>query len=507
MNKILSFMLVVLLLLSLTLCACGSNQNGPATVCDPHIDVDDNGFCDACNVSVIVNVDFYSINDLHGKFDDTSAQPGVDELSTYLRSRFHADENVVLLSCGDMWQGSSESNLTSGLLVTDWMNEMGFDSMTLGNHEFDWGEDVIWENTQLAKFPILGINVYSNQTNSIVQYCKPSVMIQRGEAQIGIIGAIGDCYSSIAADHTKDIHFVVGDELTELVRVEASDLRSKGADFIVYALHDGFGGHNYGDTVSDEMMKQYYQAVLSDGLVDLVFEAHTHKYYVQKDNYGVYHLQGGGDNTGITHADVDINIANSNSNVLTAEYISNDKYAHLSDDPIVDQLLEKYDEQIRVGREVLGYNGTPRNRDQLRQIAAQLYYDYGTSLWGREYDIVLGGGFFSVRSPGHLEAGKVTYSQLQMLFPFDNYLVLCSVQGRDLQEKFFETDNSNYFIAYGEYGRQVRNQLDPNETYYIVVDSYTSTYGPNHLTEIVRFSEPVFTRDLLAQYIQDGNMQ
>ena len=88
------------------------------------------------------------MNDLHGKFADTDTQPGVDELSTYLRAATFSNENTILLSSGDMWQGSSESNLTKGLIMTEWMNSLGFVSMTLGNHEFDWGEDAIKDSIQ-----------------------------------------------------------------------------------------------------------------------------------------------------------------------------------------------------------------------------------------------------------------------------------------------------------------------------------------------------------------------
>ena len=102
-----------------------------------HADADDNGLCDLCTLSVLVSVDFYAVNDLHGKFFDTDDQPGVDELTTFFKTMQATNPNTVLLSAGDMWQGSSESNLTKGLILTDWMNELDFAAMTLGNHEFD----------------------------------------------------------------------------------------------------------------------------------------------------------------------------------------------------------------------------------------------------------------------------------------------------------------------------------------------------------------------------------
>ena len=128
--------------------------------CTEHTDEDDNGLCDTCHVSVIVWFDFYAINDLHGKILESDSQEGIAGLTTYLKNAYNTQDNVILLSSGDMWQGSSESNLTNGLIITDWMNELGFVSMTLGNHEFDWGDDAIYENMALAQFPLLAINIY-----------------------------------------------------------------------------------------------------------------------------------------------------------------------------------------------------------------------------------------------------------------------------------------------------------------------------------------------------------
>ena len=172
----------------------------------------------------------------------------------------------------------------------------------------------------------------------------------------------------------------------------------------------------------------------------------------------------------------------------------------------MEELLDKYADQISDANRVLGFNTARRSGDALRQLAAELYYEAGLEKWGDDYDIVLGGGFFTVRSPGYLPSGEVTYGMLQSLFPFDNELTLCSVKGRDLWSKFFETDNDNYFIGYGDYGQQVHDSIDMDGTYYIVVDSYTALYGPNRLTVVEEYGEKVFVRDLLADYIENGGL-
>ena len=475
-----------------------------------HADSDDNGMCDVCNITVIVTFDIYAINDLHGKADDGTNHPGVDELSTFFKNARKTQDNVILLSSGDMWQGSAESNMTKGLLITDWMNELDFAAMTIGNHEYDWGEAPIEENDALAEFPFLAINIYDRQTNQQVSYCKSSVMVDADGIQIGIIGAIGNCYNSIAAEKSAGVYFKTGSDLTQLVKAESDRLRAQGADFIIYSIHDGYGSSTGTSVtqVSRNQLASYYDLSLSDGYVDLVFEAHTHQRYLLLDEYGVFHMQNGGDNTkGISHATVSFNIANGKQEVETAQLIGTAHYSYLPDDPIVDDLLKKYEDMISPATKVLGTNRTRRNSDTLRQLCADLYYQEAVDYWGDKYDIVLAGAFMSIRSPYYLAAGDVTYAMVQQLFPFDNELVLCSIKGRDLKNRFFETSDDRYFISYADYGAQVKANLDPNATYYIVTDTYSSTYAPNRLTEIARYKDNVFARDLLAAYITAGGLE
>lgn len=497
--------ILVILLVSLFLVGCATPNMQPSVVQQVcrHLDEDDNGICDGCFASLLVTIDFYNLNDLHGKLADGEDHPGVDELSTYFDKVRQSDSHMILLSSGDMWQGSAESNMTRGQIITDWMNEMDFVSMTLGNHEFDWGESYIAENTALADFPFLAINIYNRKTDTPVEYCQPSVIVERGGVQVGIIGAIGDCYSSISPDYTKDIYFKTGSELSALVKAESNKLRQQGADFIVYALHDGNGSSNNGNLsfVTDGNLQSYYDISLSDGYVDLVFEGHSHQRYLHQDSYGVYHLQGGGDNDGITHVEIRINTITGTYRVTQQEYVSASMYDQLPDAPVVGNLLQKYEELIAPSNRIVGYNATFRNSNELRKIVAQLYLQAGIEKWGGEYDIVLGGGFLSTRSPYDLQPGEISYATLQAIFPFDNELVLCSIKGSDLLSKFINSSNSNYFIA-----RSDNRSINPNAIYYIIVDSYTSTYAPNRLTEIQRYGSTTFARDLLADYIEAGNL-
>lgn len=468
-----------------------------------HADNDGDGICEHCNASIETELEFFALNDLHGKFDDTYANIGVDEMTTYLRNAQKQSENVVLLSSGDMWQGSAESNFTKGNIITDWMNDLQFASMTMGNHEFDWGESYIEANEAMAQFPFLGINIYDKDTNQRVEYCDASVVIERSGVKIGIIGAIGDCYSSIADEQVKDIYFKVGDELTELVKEESTRLRAQGADIIVYSLHD-----------SENSNFRHYDIELSDGYVDLVFEGHSHSVVKEQDAHGVWHLQAGGDNSrGISYAKLRVNILTGEVDVPSAKLVSHSTYENGADDPIVDELLEKYADELAKINENLGNNDRYRDSDTLANFMARALYEAGVERWGNEskYEgkIVLGGGYINVRSPYYLPAGQITYGDIYPLFTFDNPVVLCAVSGSRLKSQFI--NSNNYYCYYGDDGQAIKNNVDDNATYYVVVDTYCANYdfrgmGFLQIVEYYDEARQFFSRDALANYIKAGGL-
>ncbi len=510
MKKIIASVTLLLIILSI-LTGCGAGDVGGVNKippCEEHSDSDDNGICDKCKISLLVSLDFYAVNDLHGKFKDTASNVGVDELTTYFRLKSLSDDNIILLSSGDMWQGSSESNLTKGKIITEWMNYLGFEAMTLGNHEYDWGEEYIKANDEAADFPFLAINVFDADTDERVEYCDASVIVEREGIQIGIIGAIGDCYSSISGDKSSGFYIKTGSDLTALVKAESDKLRGAGADIIVYSIHDGHDRSSSGEKlITNSALAAYYDISLSDGYVDLVFEGHTHQSYVLEDTYGVHHLQNGGENKGISYAELKFNKVTGTVRTGTTQFIPASIYSKNSDDAIVEELLNKYEEEIALGDVVLGSLTKKLYSDEIKSIVARLYYEYGMEIWSDRYDIALGGGFISTRNPYDLSAGEVRYSDVQSILPFDNDLVLCSIKGYDLKYRFFETDNSNYYIYYGSYGEDIRDNIDLNATYYIVTDTYSSSYASNNLTEVIRVDEEIFARDLFAAYIKNGGLK
>lgn len=506
--RTLAVIFAVLLLLSGCRTEVVGNNNGANQDTCNHADVNQDELCDYCNIDVTVMLDFYGFNDLHGVFADSDTTHGVDETTTYLKSKLNDSAAYeIFISSGDMWQGSIESNSNRGALMTEWMNEVGFVSMTLGNHEFDWGSEYIAENAKLADFPFLGINV--TDRNAENPYCKPSTVVERGGVRIGIIGAVGNCLSSISGEFQDGLEFAVHDELTSLVKEEATRLRrEEGCDLVVYSLHDGSsqsssGIKNVSGKLSDDAGGVYYDTALSDGYVDLVFEGHTHKGYIIKDKYGIYHMQTGGNNSAISYAQIYYNLVSDSYEVKKTQLLSYTEFAsqEIEDDPVVNALITKYFPDGDPYLDVIGENSKFRSSNELRTLLADLYLKAGKKLWGSDYDIVLGGGFMSCRGSG-LNPGSVTFDELYRLFPFDNDLVLGAISGEKLLSQFINSQNSNYFCSYQS---DLASGIQKDKTYYIITDTYSSTYAKNRITEVARI-KGTYARDLLREYIADGNM-
>ena len=448
-----------------------------------------------------VSFEVYPFNDVHGNVVDTPNEGiSLSKTATALKELTQGKYSIFI-SQGDMWQGSVESNYTRGNLVTEWMNSLDFVSMTVGNHEFDWGEEPVIDNAELAEFPMLGINVMKRDTNTRVDYLEASTTFMRGDAKIGVIGAIGNCYSSISSSKVQDIYFETGNDLTELVMEESNRLRNEEhCDFIIYSIH-GSGSRDDADSYDIKLSSGHY--------VDLVLEGHTHDAYAELDSAGVYHVQCDGHNNNtyqiVVSLDINNHLVQVERPILKDLSYSTSPYNNYPEDPATEEILDKYYGSYAFAYEPIGRVGSRKNSTVLKSKIADLYLEAGLEKWGDNYDIILGGGFMSCRGPGYLAAGTVNYAQLAVLFPFDNNIVLCSIMGYNLRNSYFIKYNSNYYLTWTEYGEQAKETIYNYDTYYLITDTYSSDYANNHLTVIDTLEEGVYARDLLKDYIAAGN--
>ncbi len=119
-------------------------------------------------------------NDLHGAAHPTRTGTGGFPALAALIRKVRAEETargarVLVVDCGDFFQGTPEGDLTRGKLVVEVMNAIGYDALCLGNHDFDLGPKAAEELASLARFPFLSANVLTKGGRDPPAWLRPSL--------------------------------------------------------------------------------------------------------------------------------------------------------------------------------------------------------------------------------------------------------------------------------------------------------------------------------------------
>lgn len=188
------------------------------------------------------------VNDIHGfmrPFMDKSAHPdhpvgGSAYLSGLIAELRAANPNgTLLVSAGDMFQGTAVSNRFYGRPMVEIMNYLGFDGMAVGNHEFDWGVEKLNEMVAGAKFPFLAANLTDDQGRPLAGI-KPYVTFERAGVKIALVGICSTSTPQLTfADHVRNLRF---QDPAKVLPPILKELRAKGVRLVVVLSHLGLAG-------------------------------------------------------------------------------------------------------------------------------------------------------------------------------------------------------------------------------------------------------------------------
>ena len=393
-------------------------------------------------------VKLYALNDFHGSVIEQTTDYGVEQgilkYGTYFKNK-GAEENTLILSSGDMWQGSLESNYNYGTMLTEIMNEAEFDAFTIGNHEFDWGVEKIIANRQLKdkdtnyQTPFLAGNIYNYNINSATVYDHASDLgdkyvireLENG-LKVGIIGVIGEGQiSSISSQFSDPYTFL---KMTDIIKKLSDELRmDHDCDVVVLDAHASTE-EIAGSTTQDDEGITKVSTISGERYVDAVFGAHTHKY---EDYYinNVPFVQSGGN--GMGHSEIVLNV-DPNGNVTCEKYSShkNDvtEVSSIStyDQGIVDIVNKYKEESDYIGEEKLGtvqgYFNNSTAYDFANVVVAAIA-DYA-SLNDIEIDYAM-----TNNARAKVNTGDLTYRDLYKALPFDNEVFILEVDGYSLNKQ------------------------------------------------------------------------
>lgn len=478
--KLLNIFLIVLFALTLTSCV--------------ETNIDDDEDKDKVEMGNIINI--YTINDFHGAiFENVSSKEiGISKIGEFLKNEKTENPlNTVILSAGDMFQGTAVSSLTRGRIVVDLMNYIGFDAMTVGNHEFDWGVSEITryvdgdQDNGEAEFPFLGANIYNLPSENYVDWAKPYTVITKGDIKIGILGLIGeDLTSSIIGSISKDFEFT--SQLDAIKKYVPILRNEEDADIVIVVSHDNTQDISY---QIKNLKDEYY--------VDAVVNGHTHSYYAfaeQRDNLpDLVGVQSGNNGKFIGELKLELDLENKKVIKASAGFVSQSKLSNTSTG--VEAIISEYQEYVDISNEFLGYAGEYLSQADGVTWAANTIADFENS----DFGIVNSGG---IRSAGFpiLGGDSVTYGTIFKIMPFENTVITVNLTGAQLKNLASRPGDIKFSSNFNA------SSLVNNETYKVSVVDYVF-YRDEFIfmqgTEINYHTE--LFRDLLVEQVKQSVAQ
>lgn len=191
--------------------------------------------------------DFHSRDESINRFDSTcSAEEegkkecfgGAARLKTAIDQRRNAlqGQNTILLDAGDNFQGSLFYTTYKGAAELEFLNDIKFDAMTVGNHEFDDGEEALGPFLDKVQFPVVAANLQVDAQSKLGDHIKPSVVLDIGGEKIGVIGAVTTETPELASPGP---HVKFNDDVATIT-AEAQRLKAEGVDKIIALTHVGY---------------------------------------------------------------------------------------------------------------------------------------------------------------------------------------------------------------------------------------------------------------------------
>jgi 5'-nucleotidase / UDP-sugar diphosphatase len=374
------------------------------------------------------------INDFHGHlmpFIEKAIQEepvgGASFLAAMIReARDHDPEGTLLLSAGDMFQGSPISNLFNGKPVLEMMNELKFDAMALGNHEFDWGLDVLNSLRSGASFPFLSANIVDADGKYLLGVI-PYTLFKKKGLQIAVIGlTTTETPFTTKPDNVNGLNFT---EPAKILPGVIDQVRAKGARFIIVLSHLGLeedrklarqvsgihvivGGHSH------------------TAIPDPVVEGGT--LIVQAGYYGIY--------LGILNLDIDPEtgkvIHYTQKGVLRSVKPTSNKVSEMA-------LVAKYDRKIRAEfNRVVGHAAVDLIRSDFSESnIGNMICDAIQASTRADVAFTNGG---AIRAD--IPAGDITMEQVYTVMPFDNVVITMDLTGKQIIDILEESASGRHRI-------------------------------------------------------------
>lgn len=436
-------------------------------------------------------------NDVHCAVDGYAKLAG-------LRDAIADTAWVALVSNGDYVQGMTVGAISKGQYVVDIMKTMGYDAITLGNHEYDYGMERMFQLLRQVPAPIVCANLYDVKNERLVY--APYVIKQFGDKKIAFVGASTPTSMETEAYAFRDeqgniIYDLQPESIPTMVQKAVDEARRAGADYVILDSH-------LGEEETNRNSDSHLVVANTTG-IDIVLDGHSHA-VIQADT--VLNKVGKPvvvTQTGTKFANIGKLLITPDGK-MTTELIpvesvteKNAYVAAVTDS--IHALLEAQTSRVicqsDVPLRILDDEGNEAAR-MGEMNAGDIVTDAYRLMTGSDIAVLNSG---SIRNELK-KTGELTYGDLLTLLPYDNYIVVAEVKGSTIQKMLeklvsflpkpdgqfpqvsglkFTTKVADHSVSDVQVlngATQHYEPLNPDRTYTIATTKYCVTDGGLHNT-------------------------
>ncbi|PVA06651.1 bifunctional metallophosphatase/5'-nucleotidase [Thalassorhabdomicrobium marinisediminis] len=473
-------------------------------------------------------------NDFHARFEPISKYDsgcsaedneagecfgGSARLVTAVNEARARSNNSILVDGGDQFQGTLFYTYYKGKLAAEFMNLMGYDAMTVGNHEFDDGPEVLRGFVDALDFPILMSNADISGEPLLADAIQKSTVIEQGGEKIGLIGLTPQNTDELASPGPN----VIFTDPSDAVQAEVDKLEAEGVNKIIVLSHSGY---NVDQQVAENTTG-----------VDVIVGGHTNTLLGDhEDAVGPYPTMVG--DTAIVQAYAygkflgELNVTFDDEGVITeasgAPIIIDGSV--VEDQAAKDRVAEAAVPLDEIRNEVVAETAGPLTGD--RTVCRAEECDMGNLIadamlarvkdQGIDVALMNSGG---IRAD--IDAGEVTMGEVLTVLPFQNTLSTFQVSGETLKEalenaasqheegagRFLQVSGMTYAVDLSqEPGSRISDvmiggeALDPAKTYGVASNNFVRNGGDGFA--MFRDAENAYdfgpdVADVVAEYLAE----
>ena len=435
--------------------------------------------------NVTKNLTIFFVNDVHGQIENFSKVKHIIDAE-------RENTNVIVASSGDLFSGNPavDNYPEKGYPIIDIMNQIGFDIAVLGNHEFDYGVEILNDRIEQSQFQWVCANVDVNNSGLPQPLAYTTITVDDLKITfLGLVETAGSNNKIIPSSHPGKIKDLTFYRAQNIVKSFINTKDIEDADLFIALSHLGFYG--FEDNLGD------YQLAQQNYFFDMIIGGHSHAIIdTTISNVPIFQTGSYLHNLG----KIVISINNKSIKSVNFELIDLDNYQHHDDQ--LKASIETYNNLPELN-EVIGYSHQYHSRQQL----GCFYTDAMRLKMNVDVSFQNTGG---IRTS--LDQGNITKREIFEISPFNNGTIIFEMTVAEIKQFLIGSESGFYYS--GVYIRKVGDEIEIQDLKdRKIPDDYILKVGINDYIPAVNniffpdngIAQPLTAAETLIAYLQEIN--